>query len=107
MRTLGYFATRSVRLFGGSARRCVAMTVQPSCAYRRANSRPMPEFAPVIITVSALAIIGAHTPIKATQVAIRRKPGPPALNVAPRNSDPGVPQAYPAVRGGSPALGPA
>src|SRR5215472_11123503 len=31
------------------------MTVQPFAAYSLANSRPMPEFAPVIITVAATA----------------------------------------------------
>ena len=40
------------------SRRCVAMTFQPFAAYCLTNSRPKPEFAPVISTVSASAADG-------------------------------------------------
>jgi hypothetical protein len=45
------------------------MIVQPFAAYCLVNSRPMPEFAPVIITVSANAASGATAQVPASAAA--------------------------------------
>src|SRR5678815_1049981 len=55
-----YLAESSASVGGTSDRRCVAMTVQPFARYCFVNSRPIPELAPVIITVSAVAEAGIN-----------------------------------------------
>src|SRR5689334_7687447 len=70
-RTFGYFAAKGASVSGMSWRRCVAITVQPFAAYCLTNSRPNPEFAPVINTVSAVAArVSANAPLTSTVTTI-------------------------------------
>src|SRR6185503_6744295 len=68
MRSVLYLAESSASVDGVSARRCVAMTVQPFARYCFVNSRPIPELAPVISTVSAVAEAGINQ--RASRVAM-------------------------------------
>ena len=82
-RTLGCSATRAVSDSGISERRCVAITVQPLAAYCFANSRPSPEFAPVMSTVSARAAGSCASQQRSTVAAMCGVEGR-AIVVSPR-----------------------
>ena len=71
-RTFGCSATTGASDSGTPSRRCVAMTVQPLAAYCLTSSRPNPEFAPVISTVSAAAADVAAMAAPATSAASAR-----------------------------------